>query len=34
MQLKAKDLRIGNYVLIDNEKHHPQLLNEIVKVTQ
>ena len=30
--MNAKELRLGNYVLIDNPKSHPNLLNQPVQV--
>lgn len=31
--MKAEDLKIGNFVTVDNEKHHPKLKDVPLKVT-
>jgi len=31
--MEAKELRIGNYVIVDNPKHHPSLKKEVSVIT-
>ena len=32
-ELKATELRIGNFVTVDNPKYHPQLKGVLLRVT-